>query len=232
MSEYKVSGTDLTSIADAIRTKGGTSASLSFPDGFVDAIDNIQTGGSSTLITKNITANGTYNASADSVDGYSSVAVDVPSRTIIGTFTGTTAAAAMDVSIPYTGSGYPIAGVIFPSVGSWKSGSDIVNLIQKFVICQYAFAKNDVSATPNYSNNTEANKSNTWCLYKYSNSDASTTTSNRGAGTRNYWDTAATATYAECVRLKNANTMSVYIAGTSYGFAKDIEYIYAIVYSS
>lgn len=35
-------------------------------------------GGSSTLITKNITANGTYNASDDSADGYSSVTVNVP----------------------------------------------------------------------------------------------------------------------------------------------------------
>ena len=31
----------LTSVADAIREKGGTSASLSFPQGFVDAIEEI-----------------------------------------------------------------------------------------------------------------------------------------------------------------------------------------------
>ena len=36
---------DLTSVANAIRTKGGTSASLAFPAGFVDAIDAIETGG-------------------------------------------------------------------------------------------------------------------------------------------------------------------------------------------
>lgn len=33
---------DLTSVANAIRTKGGTSASLAFPAGFADAIDDIQ----------------------------------------------------------------------------------------------------------------------------------------------------------------------------------------------
>lgn len=37
--------TDLTAVANAIRTKGGTSASLAFPNGFVDAIDAIETGG-------------------------------------------------------------------------------------------------------------------------------------------------------------------------------------------
>ena len=36
---------DLTSVANAIRTKGGTSATMSFPSGFVSAIENIPTGG-------------------------------------------------------------------------------------------------------------------------------------------------------------------------------------------
>lgn len=38
--------TDLTSVANAIRTKGGTSAQLAFPAGFVQAIADIPTGGS------------------------------------------------------------------------------------------------------------------------------------------------------------------------------------------
>ena len=35
---------NLTSVANAIRSKGGTSASLAFPSGFVDAISKIETG--------------------------------------------------------------------------------------------------------------------------------------------------------------------------------------------
>lgn len=35
---------DLTSVADAIRSQGGTSASLVFPSGFVSAIEEISTG--------------------------------------------------------------------------------------------------------------------------------------------------------------------------------------------
>lgn len=80
MAKYKVSDTELTAVANAIRTKGGTSDALSFPDGFVEAIGNIS-GGGSTLITKSITENGTYNASSDSADGYSSVEVSVPQTT-------------------------------------------------------------------------------------------------------------------------------------------------------
>lgn len=34
---------DLTSVADAIRTKGGTSGTLSFPNGFISAVEAIET---------------------------------------------------------------------------------------------------------------------------------------------------------------------------------------------
>ena len=70
--------TDLTSIANAIRAKGGTSAQLTFPNEFVTAINAISGGGGSTLVTKTITENGTYSASDDSADGYSEVTVNVP----------------------------------------------------------------------------------------------------------------------------------------------------------
>ncbi len=48
MAEYLTNTTDLTKVASAIREKGGTSDPLVYPDGFVTAIGNIQTGGSTT----------------------------------------------------------------------------------------------------------------------------------------------------------------------------------------
>jgi hypothetical protein len=45
MAEYLTNTTDLTKVAAAIREKGGTSDPLVYPDGFVTAIGNIQTGG-------------------------------------------------------------------------------------------------------------------------------------------------------------------------------------------
>lgn len=44
MTEYLTNTTDLTKVASAIREKGGTSGQLIYPDGFVAAIENIQTG--------------------------------------------------------------------------------------------------------------------------------------------------------------------------------------------
>ena len=48
MAELLTNTTDLTKVASAIREKGGTSNLLVYPDGFVTAIGNIQTGGSTT----------------------------------------------------------------------------------------------------------------------------------------------------------------------------------------
>ena len=48
MAEYLTNTTDLTKVASAIREKGGTTAPLVYPDGFVTAIHAIQTGGGTT----------------------------------------------------------------------------------------------------------------------------------------------------------------------------------------
>ena len=66
---------DLTSVANAIRAKGGTSASLAFPSGFVDAIEDIETGGGVTVSPLSVTTNGTY--TAPSGEAYSPVTVNV-----------------------------------------------------------------------------------------------------------------------------------------------------------
>jgi len=69
MTDYIATDTELTAVADAIRSKGGTSASLEWPSGFSSAIAAIPTSGDVPTGTISITANGTYNvaqyASAD-----------------------------------------------------------------------------------------------------------------------------------------------------------------------
>ena len=51
MAEYLTNDTDLKKVADAIRTKGGTADPLVYPDGFAEAIGNIQTGGGEVCTT-------------------------------------------------------------------------------------------------------------------------------------------------------------------------------------
>ena len=61
----------------ACNNKGATIPQTQNSANLANCIGSISTGSTPTLITKSITANGTYNASSDSADGYSSVTVNV-----------------------------------------------------------------------------------------------------------------------------------------------------------
>ena len=75
--EYIVNSNDLTSVANAIRTKGETSAPLAFPNGFVSAIEDIPTGGGGAEVQPlNVMENGTYTAPEGTA--YSPVVVNIP----------------------------------------------------------------------------------------------------------------------------------------------------------
>lgn len=77
MSKVIVTESNLTAIANAIRGKNGQSSASYKPSQMAAAITALPS--ASTLGTKTVTGNGTYQASSDSLDGYSSFTVNVPS---------------------------------------------------------------------------------------------------------------------------------------------------------
>lgn len=96
-------------IKTAIEGKGVTVPSAAKISAYPLLINAIPSGGGSTLITKNISANGTYNASSDSADGYSQVNVAVPASAVDsgtkqitsnGTGQDVVGYAAVDVAVP------------------------------------------------------------------------------------------------------------------------------------
>lgn len=66
MANYKVTDTELTALADAIREKGGTSAALEWPSGFISAVNALPSGGGEgkhfVTTTGTATPTGTANA--------------------------------------------------------------------------------------------------------------------------------------------------------------------------
>lgn len=77
MANYLTTDTDLTSVANAIRTKGGTSAQLAFPAGFVSAIGDIPTGGNLPfgLVKEKTLINTTFTADSNITESTSEVAL-------------------------------------------------------------------------------------------------------------------------------------------------------------
>ena len=105
MAEFLTFDTDLTAVANAIRAKGGTSAQLIYPSGFVSAIQAIQTG-----ITPKLVVTTSAGAAVTAVKG---------SKTVTGT-AGTDGVCTLEL---------PEAGAW--SVTSAKNG---VNAAQSIVI--------------------------------------------------------------------------------------------------
>ena len=77
--EYLVQGASLTTVADAIRERGGTTAPLSFPEGMASAIRGIQNGGgdlsSVDVYIADFTSNEDLTVTAGAVDKYARIVV-------------------------------------------------------------------------------------------------------------------------------------------------------------
>lgn len=160
MSYYKVDGADLTAIANKIRSKGGTSAQLEFPDGFEDAVDDIKAYSASdngkvvsngelvAQTSQNIDTNGTYDTTLKD-----EVVVNIPSGAVkvaSGTFVG---AGSSTIAL-YVGKKCPQTDFI---LNIWvdngtqitpNSGTDRISVINQIMV-QKRFSNVDLSTDGN-----------------------------------------------------------------------------------
>lgn len=78
-NEYLVDSADMTTVADAIRERGGTTAPLSFPEGMASAIRGIQNGGgdlsSVDVYIADFTVPADLTVTAGAVDKYARIVV-------------------------------------------------------------------------------------------------------------------------------------------------------------
>lgn len=109
MAEYLTNTTDLTKVASAIREKGGTSDSLVYPDGFVSAIQAIQTGTELQIIVT-VTSGATVTATKGSLS--------VSGTSVNGTCT---------LTVPEEGE-----WTVSATLGGQTSNSNIVNVVSSY----------------------------------------------------------------------------------------------------
>ena len=157
------------------------------------------------------------------------------SRVVNGTFKGTDAqkGMAVEISLPYSGSGYPIALLIFPSEGSNCPNGDFYNLVQRYAFDVFSAVKTEIENAPSY---TGVN-SNDYMTVQYRLKGSATQATNYTGGasmTVTVFSSSDPSAYTttNVAKIKAKDKLSVLIANTSYGFAANIEYTYIIYYSS
>lgn len=196
-----------------------------------------------TLITKNITANGTYNASSDSADGYSSVTVNVSggggaSNFVYGTIIAGTEGSIQTVTIPYNGNGYIVALRLFVDGGNQStSQSDWYNVIHTYAVSQLSLVKTRMETAPNYTqNNVFINGADVLCQFKNSTSSGTAINGGTGgSGVRVYRnDIDPTNGSTTCLYLNSNNSFKVKICDAengTYGLLSGVSYTYVAIFS-
>ena len=185
------------------------------------------------------TENGTYD-----VTNLASLVVNVSgggaSNIKQGTFTtGSTGGGTATFDTGYSGSGYPIALIIYVDGGAYNNGTGgnttWYNSVTRYDCGWYAMVKSRTTTTPTYGTSGADNYGTVAIIYKNSTSTATTYTRTSSMTANSYSSSNAGASTA-CARFKgNGKTVSYYIgnAGSStIGFAKSTKYAYIAIYSS
>lgn len=176
-----------------------------------------------------ISENGAYNLS-----GYGEANVNVTSvpSVVTGTFTpnSTDAGTAVSITIPYTGSGYPIE-VMIDVDGGVDGNTAYAELIDQYSMARIFASKKYQGDAPTYTGSGTTNAFRYQYLYKLSNTTANSYSgSNTNASITSTSSTSASST--KCIKMSSATSMSIFVKSSSYGFSAGITYRYLILYSS
>lgn len=149
------------------------------------------------------------------------------SNVVIGSFTtGSTTGTTGSVSVPYTGSGFPIACMVFVKGGAYNSANtDWYNSTHRYAVGQWTYHNAQQSSSCNTGVTTWIYKNNASSATTYSRSSAMSTTVRSSS--------APTGAGATCVRMStDGKTLKWYVSSTSYGLLADLEYTYIMIFSS
>lgn len=162
-------------------------------------------------------------------------------RLVTGDFTtGATRAGTGSVSINYTGTGYPIACMVYISNGANNTTSTgnttWVNSVNRYDVGFYAMSKAEINTTPTYG--ADASQSQNWgvacIIYKNSTTDSTSYTRTSSMTSVTYNNSNAASGHS-CVRFKgDGKTLSYYIgnkASNKVGLVPSTKYDYIVVYS-
>ena len=181
--------------------------------------------------SQTITANNTYDVTdlAEVVVNVSGGATNV----VIGTFTTASTAGAKTQTLAYTGTGYPIAAMVFIDGGAYNSDvTGWYNSVQRYAVGQWTYSKSVTTSTPTYGTSGTQNQGVTTWIYKNSTSSSTTYSRSSAMNTIVLSSSNSGSAGATCVRFKSATSMSYYVATSNYGLLPSTTYKYIVIYSS
>lgn len=158
------------------------------------------------------------------------------SNFVTGTFTTpSTTSTNGTVTVPYTGTGYPIALMIFVEGGCYNSAiSGWYNSMTRYAVGQYCITKANTTLAPTYGTSGGANQGTVQLLFKNSTTSATSYSSTRSIGANSYSSSNANGTSTTSVRWRSNTLISYRTAGgtsSTYGLLEDTTYRYIAVYS-
>lgn len=151
---------------------------------------------------------------------------------VSGTFTTGSSAGTGSVTVPYTGSGFPIMAYVVVDGGAYVSGTNWYSSLQRYAIGVWAMSKSVFSSTPTYTTSGTQNQAVTMSIYKNSTSSSTSYTRTSAMNTNTYSSSNATNAAATAIRFKSNTSLSYYVNTSSYGLLPSTTYRYFIVYSS
>lgn len=163
------------------------------------------------------------------IDGQCEKVLQIKDQTVVrGTFKGTTDRQRIDIDLNYTGAGYPIVVIIYPT--AWVDGG-FDALKSNYAIGMYSMTKRKPDVAPDYAGYaSDADQGVILYLRKNSSSSASIYTWGSSRTQPVYSDKNADSGL-NCVLIKSPTKMQVFFANIMYAFALDIEYSYVVIYS-
>ena len=158
------------------------------------------------------------------------------SNFVTGTFTTGSSAGASNITIAYSGSGYPLMCYVVIENGAYNNTStgdtNWYNSVQRYAIGVWAMSKSNFTTSPTYTTSGAQNQAVTMSIYKNSTSQATTYTRTSAINTNTFSSSNASNAGATAIRFKSNTTLSYYVNTSSYGLLPSTTYRYFIVYSS
>ena len=194
-------------------------------------------------LASNITSKGVSASASDGLTTLASKVLQISgggggcTKMVTGTFTtGSTRASTGTVTMNYTGTGYPIAVLIYLQGGAYNPDDEWYSTIAQYDADAFYMTKSQMSSTPTFvaSSSVVANQGVVCATYKSSTSNG-TTHSRNGSSSAVFFNSADATTGYNCVRFKNNNkTLSYYVgnnASNRVGLAPSQTYAYIVIYS-